>query len=124
MRTTINEPVIDDLAPKRRTRVTQGKDYWQGQIEAWQDSGLCQTQYCRENDVSLSTFNCWKGKLLGHNQEPNRKTQLVPVKVVSNNISIHNELSITTPNGFQLKVPVGLDFNAIRPLLKELCSLS
>lgn len=41
----------------------QDRTFWESQIEAWQHSGMSQTDFCRENDITLSSFCNWKSKL-------------------------------------------------------------
>lgn len=36
---------------------------WQTHIQAWKKSGLSQTEYCRQNNISLSSFTNWKSKI-------------------------------------------------------------
>ncbi|HPB80639.1 MAG TPA: hypothetical protein PK200_01245 [Spirochaetota bacterium] len=36
---------------------------WQTHIQTWKDSGLSQTEYCRQNNISLSSFTNWKAKI-------------------------------------------------------------
>lgn len=38
------------------------KHYRENHITAWQESGLSQSEYCRQNDIPLTTFVNWKRK--------------------------------------------------------------
>src|SRR5262245_50059431 len=37
--------------------------YWQGMVEAWRQSGLTQTEFCRRRCLNQGTFNWWKRQL-------------------------------------------------------------
>jgi hypothetical protein len=123
----INDTVLD--APSKHTRITLGKEYWQEQMDAWQASGLSQSRYCRENNLSMSTFNCWKRKLIGLDPKP-KESKFVPLKISqprkTHNISIgsYSELNIITPNGFGISVSAGTDYNQVIPLIKKLCEMA
>ncbi len=45
------------------------KQHWQGRIDAWKESGLSATRWCRENDTAQSTFNYWKKQLRQNPQQ-------------------------------------------------------
>jgi hypothetical protein len=39
------------------------KEYWNHHIGNWRNSGLTQIQYCKEQQLKLSTFRYWKSRL-------------------------------------------------------------
>ncbi len=41
----------------------QDRSYWSKHISAWQQSGLSQSEYCRQKDIPLTSFGNWKSKL-------------------------------------------------------------
>ena len=36
---------------------------WQGRVQSWQQSGLSQSTWCQQNDISVSKSGDWKRKL-------------------------------------------------------------
>lgn len=42
------------------------KHYWENHIILWQKSNLSQTEYCRQNNISLKSFCNWKRKLISN----------------------------------------------------------
>ena len=47
-------------AVKQSTR--QQRQFWQSHLEKWRDSGMGQTEYCRQNKLQPQ-FTYWKNKL-------------------------------------------------------------
>lgn len=37
--------------------------YWEMVVEEFNESGLTKTDYCRNNDIPVSTFNYWENRL-------------------------------------------------------------
>lgn len=50
--------------------------HWQHHIDAWQQVGSSQAQYCREHELDQSQFSYWKRKLATLN-EPNQPKSAV-----------------------------------------------
>lgn len=36
---------------------------WQEPMEAWEESGLTQKEYCKRNELKLATFGLWRKRL-------------------------------------------------------------
>lgn len=47
----------DDMTKEERV------EYWQMVMEDFSDSNKTKTEYCKENEISLSTFNYWVNRL-------------------------------------------------------------
>ncbi|MBO6113159.1 MAG: portal protein, partial [Lachnospiraceae bacterium] len=60
-----------DEAPQRRFFMINTDDmtkeelveYWQMVMEDFSDSNKTKTEYCKENEIPLSTFNYWVNRL-------------------------------------------------------------
>jgi hypothetical protein len=50
-------------AGRRRQCLSKRGRFWQGHLQQWQQSGLSQAQYCREQGLSAAAFGWWKGRL-------------------------------------------------------------
>ena len=49
----------------------QKKTYWQEHIQAWEQSGLSQADFCKARSLALSTFQYWRRKIgQGCNDSP------------------------------------------------------
>ena len=116
-------------------------EYWRGQHEAWQRSGLTQAAFCEEHALSLAAFRWWRWKLKREGSEhktpaaPSEKSlrmRLVPVRVVDPETSSPPRLScsasIQAPSSFDvllgsgtcLRVPQDFDAEALSRLLRTL----
>lgn len=53
------------------------REKWQNHLEAWQQSGLQQIEYCRRNNLSYDNFRTWKKVI---SKSPGTSIKLVEVK--------------------------------------------
>jgi hypothetical protein len=44
---------------------TSRRPFWQKHLRAWSESGLTQTDYCRQHQLSAAAFGWWKRQLQG-----------------------------------------------------------
>ncbi|HEV7775842.1 MAG TPA: IS66 family insertion sequence element accessory protein TnpB [Luteibacter sp.] len=91
--------------------------FWRRHLAAWRDSGLSQAAYCRQMDVSLSSFGYWRGKL-GEVAEP-RPPALLPL-VVSPVPASMDRIEVALPNGLQVRLPGGSDAADWIPMIRAL----
>jgi len=55
--------------------------FWLAHIQAWQKSGLLQSDYCRQHDLSIHQFGYWKRKIKANDRQ-GEKPKFVPVPVI------------------------------------------
>jgi len=53
------------------------RDMWQKHLEAWEQSGLQQIEYCQRNNLSYDNFRTWKKRI---GKPPGTSIKLVEVK--------------------------------------------
>ena len=58
---------------RRRTSSKHKQQYWQSHSNAYQESGLTQAVYCKQNKLNLKTFAYWRHRL---------KSDVTPIKFV------------------------------------------
>ena len=98
---------------------------WQA-IEKWQASGLSQYQFCKQENLSKSTFGYWLKK---HKQEksisgsfPKKLDKtFLPVEFSTSKDPSDNtpeRITITYPNGIQVSCPLILDSHGSTNLAK------
>lgn len=103
----------EELAEKRR--------FWNGHIEGWQDSGLTQTDYCRQHNLIHHRFTYWKRRIV--------KPQEAPVSLVRVNMAnFHTHantspLRLVTDNAYRIEIDRGFDPVALQQLLYTLKQL-
>lgn len=83
---------------------------WEEHMKQWQSSGLTQAQYCRRNELKLSTFHYWRKRL----KEKATAVTLVqvPVGFNSNGRWCRPCQELTLVLGDRYKVEIGDHFNA------------
>ena len=91
--------------------------FWRRHLVAWRDSGLSQAAYCRPQDMSLSSFGYWRGKLGAVPSSP--PPALLPI-VVSPVPTSMDRLDAVLPNGLQVRLPIGGDVAPWVPMIRVL----
>ena len=77
------------------------RSLWGKRIRNWQQSGLTQTEWCRQNQLSLHLLSYWKRKLL-----PARGgSKLIPIVV-------HEQESLPVPDKVIIHLPSGIRIEA------------
>ena len=77
--------------------------FWQRHLEAWSDSSLSQTEYCRSNNLAPHQFSYWKHKIQDKSDQPsNQRAGFVPVYQAPPNHKGAG-LSIALPNGLTVQ---------------------
>jgi len=74
------------------------KQYWQKQIESWEESKLTQAEYCRRNGFKISKFLYWKTKL--------RKSQKSNISFVRIPVQPTNETNLAESNPSQIRIVI------------------
>ena len=57
-------------------RSLERQDYWQNKIKLWEEGGLSQSEYCRQNNIDQQQFSKWKIRL-----SKNTKNKFVRINV-------------------------------------------
>ena len=113
---------------KSRKRLTQVQ--WKAHIEAWQQSGGTQADYCRKHGLTDKVFSLWKRRFQRENvidaPRPTRSkpttTDFVPIKVVSHSVD-QDQILLRLPNGIELQLAVAT-FNGLNAnVVSDLCQI-
>ena len=106
-----------------QTRKEEKKQFWKSHIEAWENSGLSQIEYCRQHDLVRCRFTYWKGKL----DKKSEPVTFVPVfkkmdrhKVKPSNLHPINQIVNV---GYQIEIGDGLSPENISTILHTLGGL-
>jgi hypothetical protein len=51
------------MAQKTSKSLSPRGRFWRKHVQQWQRSGATQSQYCREQDLSIAAFHWWRRKL-------------------------------------------------------------
>lgn len=91
------------------------QEHWFSLIRTCEESTISQKQFCRENNLSISTFGYWRRKyiksLIPEDADPSEGT-FIPLKD-----SAHSLLEIIYPNGVRIQVPEGTHPNQLSTLI-------
>ena len=91
---------------------------WAMLIQECKNSGLTKREFCQQRGISEKSFYYWLRKLRSHMAETSGP-QLVQLEAVSN----ENDMLQIQYRGAELKLPSGVDMDAITALLRSLQSL-
>lgn len=110
------------LDPKKRA-------YWAEHSRRWKASGLSQRDYCDREELSLSSFDRWRrlireataakaAQAASQTAEPAKLT-LVQARL-GGEAGMGSEIVLHSPAGWQVRLPVTLDREALMQLLSRL----
>jgi len=86
--------------PERQIIQEEKKQFWQDHIEAWERSGLNQSQYCRRQGLNKDAYFYWKKKL----SQDSSSLSLVPVPVKINLAPTRKPLVVVIDNRYRIEV--------------------
>jgi len=72
--------------------------YWQNHIKAWEAGKSSQREYCRQHNLTFSSFGYWRQRL---KKVPSKAPKLIPVSV-SRSASL---ISVVLPTGVRIEAP-------------------
>ena len=93
------------------------QDQMFGLIEAWKQSGLSQTEFCDQKQLSRHSFGYWLKKYRNQKDKPdqpenNTAKSFFPVNITSKQQQATyetNHITITYPNGIKVCCPLNLE---------------
>jgi hypothetical protein len=99
----------------------QKRQYWQQHIEGWQQSGLNQAAYCRQNNLDRHQWTYWKKRLA----RTDAGVSFVPIKFAHNlPVAIPKPaINLVTVNGYKIEVSAGFDAVTLRLLISVVQAL-
>ena len=89
--------------------------YWQSHIDQWLNSGLTQSEYCRQKELSRDRFAYWKTKF----KKKNLPVEFVQVSHVSE-VMHKADLKLNIGTGVQIEIPDGFSQVTLEQVLKTL----
>lgn len=94
----------------RKLLLKKKRKFWQTHVEAWTTSGMSQTEYCRQNNLSIKSFGYWKRK----RKKSNSEVTFYPVP--SNAIKIlkkeKSSFSLRVVLDDRFKIEIGNEFSS------------
>lgn len=93
---------------------------WAMLIQECNNSGLTKREFCQQRGISEKSFYYWLRKLRNHMAET-AGPQLVPLDPVP--VSVAEDMLQIQYRGAELKLPSGVDIDAVAALLRSIQSL-
>ncbi len=95
------------------------QEYWELVISEFSESGLTKTDYCKNNEIPVSTFNYWENRLkeLGETNDGSRFVELKVHDGVSPRIQLAESFPTFQPE-------LGIDFAGLRILINSQTPMS
>jgi hypothetical protein len=98
-------------------QVEKKRIFWKEQIERWRESGLSQTEYCRQHDLKRHRLAYWEKRFLKAASDvsfvPVRLDDVpdIPVRPVS------SPLSLIINHHFKIEIRAGFDTRLLRQVI-------
>ena len=102
---------------------SERREKWRELVEKQEQSGLTQTGYCKQHNLSIPQFTYYRGLIKASNHMPSQKLKaFTPVKINRTEPIVSADIRILLPNGFQCFVPSHIDAPQIKRLMEVLLS--
>lgn len=104
--------------PHRQIENEEKRRKWKKHMEAWEESGITQTEYCRIHGLNVGQFTYWKSQL---KRKVDTNT-LVPIQI--NPDLFHSEPACRPPlrlnigNGLQIEIEDDFDPSLLTALIR------
>ena len=114
------------LELSRAEQLEQKRSYWKQHIDSWQETGLTQTEYCRQHNLKHHQLVYWKKRFL----KTETNVSFVPLKLdLEDLLEIpvrQNQafLTLVINNQFKVDIRAGFDAQLLRQLIFALRGLS
>lgn len=116
------------MAQKSSKSLSPRGRFWQRHIQQWQRSGVTQSQYCREHDLSIGAFHWWRKLTHGHPVvDPQKELPTLPVPTFTEiripeggAAAASYAYEIILPNRTQVRLRQNFDAEAVAALVSLL----
>jgi len=99
------------------------REKWRDLVEKQEQSGLSQTAYCKQNNLSMPKFTYYRGTIKASSRIPSQKLKVfTPIKINKTEPVTSADIRIVLPNGFQCFIPCSVDAHHVKRLVEVLLS--
>lgn len=95
--------------------MTENQKLWNNRISEWEQSGISQRKYCKEENISYPAFQYWRKRIRI------KSNQFVELKIDSD--TVNQSITINLPNGIYLAVNDTTNLKMVKELVCELKDL-
>ena len=108
----------------RAEQLEQKRTYWKQHLESWQQTGLTQTEYCRQNNLKHHKLVYWKKRFL----KTETDVSFVPIKL-EDLLDIpgqadHASLYLVINNHLKIEIRAGFNALLLRQVIVALRGLA
>jgi hypothetical protein len=98
------------------------EQYWQSHFARWRESGLTQSEYCHQEQLSRHRFKYWRNKLEATVKRRRKKpgSGFVPVQVHGSIPAPESGLSLRLTNGMELRGINAGNVELVRRLMAQI----
>lgn len=114
------------MSESKQITKTAKREYWRKHINNWLASGLSQTKYCHQENISFANFAWWRTRGL-KDKSTAKKISFVPAVVKETEhalTQLHANIQLIFPNQIKLILPSSLPVNNLVTIVKSLGGLS
>ena len=94
------------------------EQHWQRIFQLQAESGLNKSEFCKRNNITVSTFYSWVKKLSSLSPKRTNKQKVIPL--VFPETKPDQQLTLTLPNGYQFSFPASLEPSKLQQFLNVL----
>ena len=94
------------------------EQHWQRIFQLQAESELNKLEFCKRNNITVSTFYAWAKKL--SSQPPKRTNKQKVIPLVFPEAKLDQQLTLTLPNGYQFSFPSSLEPSKLQQFLSVL----
>ncbi len=101
------------------------REHWRKHIDNWQSSGISQTKYCEQENISFASFSWWRTKGL-KGKTKSKKISFVPAVIKEPETAVsklHINIELIFPNQIKLVLPSNLPVTNLVSIVKSLGGL-
>ena len=96
-----------------KQRPRRSMSQWQKVISNQETTGESVSVYCRKKDLCQKSFYTWRRRL----RKENKFIEVIPPKISP---IIQYQIRITSPQGYLIEVPAGIDISSIKNVMKTI----
>jgi transposase-like protein len=100
----------------KKTRRTADEGF--PMISRYLSSGVSVEQFCKKENISPAGFYLWKKRYTVSTEATDRKKQFYPVSIADSVGDLIGGLSVTYPNGVELRLDSGVSIAELRQLIR------
>lgn len=104
---------------------------WEKHIAGWRSSGISQSKYCEQENISYTTFSYWRSCLLKSSKKSQAAASAPTFKEATLKPSTQKEsqilsqcITVILPNRIKIEIPVGLSQPELSTIFQMLGGLS